>query len=246
MTVRQDHADADHLVIADDFWAATALDEYSNPRFVRRLTRYEPVADATDPLAGPGAVTALRPVSDRFQRSLERRRSERSFGSRPLRQGELERVLAATGRGRDGRRVVPSAGGLDAVATYAICRAVEGPTSGRIVRYDASSHAVAAVCTCPQDEDLAIAFNLVGEPLPALFVVFVAHLGHLRAKYGARGDRFALIETGCAAQTVELRLAADRLAGYQLGGARREVDRWLRLDPGVAHVTGAIACGPPE
>ncbi len=243
MTIDQSHTDFE-LDVADDFWSATALDDTNADRFVRRLTSFEPADDPIHPLTHAGTTTALAPERDRFQRRLESRRSRREFGAAPLSARTVARVLAATGVDRSGRRVVPSAGGLSAMATYAIGHNVLGPCARRVIRYDADNHAVNDVGAIPADADLRRLLSL--EPdhsIPPLTLVFVGHLGELRRKYGARGDRFALIETGCAAQSVELRLANDGLSGYQLGGVHDTLLDHLGLIGLPVRVTGALGCG---
>lgn len=232
------------LDIADEFWAATALDETSADRFVRRLTAFVPADDAIHPLSHSGPMSSLEPVRDRFQRRLEARRSGRVFGVAPLPARSVTRILAATGIDSRGRRVVPSAGDLRAVSTYAIGYNVAGPCDRRVVRYDADAHAVNDVGALPSDAVLRRLLSL--EPahgIPPLTLVFVAHLRDLRRKYGARGDRFALVETGCAAQNVELRLANDGLVGYQLGGLHDALTEHLGLGRLPIQITGAVACG---
>lgn len=231
------------LDVADDFWTATSLDAFSNRRFVDRLLAADVAPPPIDPLSGSGEITMLDRVDDRFQRRLQRRRSRREFHDRPLAWREVERLLAATGIDGDGLRVVPSAGGLRSVSTFAICRRVEGALGGRVVRLLADRHAVQDVAPVPSDQQLRQFCNLDGPTMPGVVVVFVAELGRLRAKYGARADRFALIETGCAAQNVELRLADRGLAGYQLGGVRSELDAVLGIPDRDVVVTGAIAAG---
>jgi hypothetical protein len=243
MTLDRSRTDFE-LDIADDFWAATALDETSADRFVRRLTSFEPADDAIHPLSHSGPMTPLDPVRDRFQRRLETRRSGRVFSGAPLPARSVTRLLAATGVDSRKRRVVPSAGGLDAVSTYAIGHNVVGPCNRRVVRYDADAHAVNDVGPLPADAELHRLLSL--EPthgIPPLTLVFVAHLRDLRRKYGARGDRFALVETGCAAQNVELRLANDGLVGYQLGGVHDALIEHLGLSRLPIRITGAVACG---
>jgi SagB-type dehydrogenase family enzyme len=229
--------------IADAAWTAGGLDEFSNQRFVDRLVRFDAGDTIIDPLTAPGPLTPLRPVRDRFQRQLEARRSTRTFGTKPLDQRSVEHLLAATGVDASARRVVPSAGGLRSVTTYAICANTVGAGAGRIVRYDAAAHAVNDIAAAPDTTELRHLFNLGTDDMPAVIVVFVCHLAAMRGKYSVRGDRFALVETGCAAQNIELRLARDGLAGYQLGGTRDEVLDVLELRGLPVRITGALACG---
>ena len=67
---------------------------------------------------------------------------------------------------------------------------------------------------------LAIAFT--GDPTsdpPPVFLGLFADLDPLHAKYGDRGDRFALLEAGEILQQLSLAVAARGLAGYAVGGS---------------------------
>lgn len=233
--------------VADDFWTATGLDRSTNDRFVRRLRLAPNEVIEVHPLASAGAPIGLDQVDDRFRRVLARRRSRRAFDDRPLTARQLARLLGAIGE-VDGRRLVPSAGGLDAVSAFVLARAVEGPAAGVVARFDPAAHRLLPVTRVPGDDELAAWCNLdpdVPSSLPALVVVLVADLRPIRRKYGARGDRFALVETGCALQNLELRAAKDRLAAHQLGGLREELRPVLGLPDPDVRITGALAVGRP-
>ena len=130
------------------------------------------------------------------------------------------------------------------IVAYAVVRRARGPLAGRVVRYDHRAHAVHDIAAVPGDDDLRGLFQIEGPVLPQVVVVLVVDPVAVTAKYGARGGRFALAQVGHAAQNVSLRLAADGLSGYVLGGG---LDREVLTLLGVAH-TGvrygmALACG---
>ncbi|NNE12876.1 MAG: hypothetical protein HKN41_11610 [Ilumatobacter sp.] len=226
-------------------WEHTALSEATASDFTSRALAFSPADDGVHPFVGAAPVVPLRPVHDRFQRLLARRRSDREFGRRRLSARSVERLLAATGPAADGRRVVPEAGGFDVVHAYAFARHVDGPCAGRTVRYDHRRHAIADVGTVPADATLRRLFLFdEAADLPQLVVVFALDMRSLDAKYGPRGVRFALQQVGHAAQNVGLRMAHDRRRGYVLGGG---LDVEILAELGIAHVGarygGAIACG---
>ena len=240
---------AHDLAAVDDFWEASSYDELRMATAAARMDAFA-AAEArsrpavVDPLTPPGAAQRLRPVRDRHQRLLAARRSRRTFGRRPLSHRQLERILAAVGPAGAGRRTVPEAGDIDAVHAYAIVRRCDGPLAGSVVRYDHRRHAVHRLGAAPADGEIARLFQLVDAELPDVVVAFVLDVPAVTAKYGARGGRFALQQVGHAAQNVGLRLAADRLAGYVLGGG---LDREVLGVLGVAHLPvrygGAVAAG---
>ena len=74
--------------------------------------------------------------------------------------------------------------------------------------------------------------------------MLVAFAERATAKYGERGGRFALIEAGQAAQSVALRLVAEGLVGFALGGLVDDrVKRLLRLEGTDAQIVLGYACG---
>ena len=234
----------DDQLALDDFWEASSLDRQRRLAFAARAAAYDPPPPGIHRLTPPTAPLALRPVGDRLQRILAARRSGRVFSGPALRHRQVERILAAVGPTPDGRRTVPEAGALDAVHVYAVVRRARGPLGGQVVRYDHRAHAVHEVARVPADDELRALFQIEGDSLPQLVVVLVVDPVAVTAKYGARGGRFALAQVGHAAQNVGLRLAADRLSGYVLGGG---LDGEVLSLLGVAH-TGvrygaAVACG---
>jgi nitroreductase len=200
-------------------------------------------------------------VDDRLQRCFARRRSTKTFDGEPLPAASVARILAAVGpaererfhsgrlrrpAGAPGppRRVVPSPGGLETVNAYAIGSLVEGPISGRVARYDHRRHEVALLGPTPPPAELRSLFSLDSDGDPQLLLVWVTDPRGALARYGARALRLVLQEVGHAAQNVALRLAADGLAGYPLGGVLdREVLALLGLRQFDLWVAGGFACG---
>lgn len=237
------HMQTAHTELAD-FWEASSLSSLDAAAFGNRVLAFEGADPGVPAFSGAGAPIGLEPVRDRYQRSLEARRSGRRFSAIPLRHRQVERILASVGCDATGRRVVPSAGGLGTVHTFGVASAVEGPLASSTFRYDASAHAAARIGDAPDAATVRHLFQLDCEGLPQLMLVFVADLGPVTRKYGARGGRFMIQEAGHACQNVSLRLARDGLAGYVLGGALDiEVLSLLGLAHLDAAVVGAMACG---
>jgi SagB-type dehydrogenase family enzyme len=228
----------------DDFWEASSLDRLRSPAFAARVAAYDAAVPTVHPLTPAGAPLALRPVRGRVQRLFAARRSGRTFDGAPLRHRQVERILASVGPTPDGRRTVPEAGALDAVHTYAVVRRARGPLAGTVVRYDHRAHAAHVIARVPADGELRALFQIEGATLPQMVVVIVVDPAAVATKYGARGARFALQQVGHAAQNLGLRLAADRLSGYLLGGG---LDHEVLTLLGLAHTGvrygGALACG---
>jgi len=233
----------------DDFYEASSLHAANVRDFTARATGYEPAGlGAVHRFVGAEPVVELRPVRDRTQRWLAARRSDRTFSARPLDERDVGRILAAVGPAGTlaggGRRLVPEAGGLDAVFAFAWCASVRGRFGGRMLRYDHRRHGVADLGPCPSHERLRELFLLDQDDVAALYVVLVIDDAEVRAKYGERGGRFVLQQVGHAAQNIGLRLAADRHRGYVVVGGQ---DVAVLTHLGLAH-TGArygttVACG---
>jgi nitroreductase len=113
------------------------------------------------------------------------------------------------------------------------------------VYYNHGRHSLSLVAPLPDWNVLREAVNL--EPLagvPQLVFVFVLFPERVTSKYGERGGRFALIETGHAVQNLALRLAADGMVGCEAGGVFDErIKVLLRLERTTAQVAFGYACG---
>ncbi|QWF77056.1 nitroreductase family protein [Amycolatopsis sp. CA-230715] len=231
----------------DDFWTASRLTPVTQRRFAERLREYRPEFSGTDPFALPGRYHALRRSADGLDRTFRRRRSSREFREEPLPAKQLGMVLAALAD--DETRSYPSAGGLYPLRCYPLLLNVRHELGGRVCRYEPSRHAVQDVAPCPSWAELAPMMGASGTdgPGPQLVLAFVLADEPLVAKYGVRGGRFGLIEAGSAVQSVALRLAAERLGGYLLGGAAdTPVLDLLGLAGQPVRLAAALAAGIPS
>jgi SagB-type dehydrogenase family enzyme len=146
--------------------------------------------------------------------SLARRRSVRAFATRALSRAELGQVLwAAQGEAdaRDGARTAPSAGALYPLVVYAA-------TAEGVFRYVVEEHALERVSGRDLRVDLAAAALGQAEVAEAPCVlVFGAVVTRTTRKYGERGERYAYMEAGHAAQNALLAATALGLAAYPVG-----------------------------
>jgi hypothetical protein len=225
----------------DDFWTAGSYSALHQRRLGERLREFRPDQATTDPFEVPAAPQFLTRPRDRLQRLFRARRSTREFSPERLSARRFGAVLAALAE--EGGRAYPSAGGLHPLRCYAFPRQVRHALNGRVVRYDATRHAVQDVG--PSPEWVRLREVLAADAEPAVEPALVLADQPVLAEYGQRGGRFGLLEAGAAAQSVCLRMAQQRLGGYLLGGAA-DADvlalRGLRGQP--VRVAAVIACGP--
>lgn len=114
---------------------------------------------------------------------------------RPLTGAALASLLAAAVGERDGDRPYPSAGGLYPVEVYAAARDGDpaegtcyyGPASGDLRRLGGDPEAVYAGA---------------GDPSADLLLCLAGVFPRVKARYGSRGYRYALLEAGAAARSV--------------------------------------------
>ncbi len=202
------------------------------PSWVRSsAARYGPPVALPAPSTGGGMP---------LDQAIAERRSTRSFGAGALPEAVIGQLLwAAQGvTSPDGRRAVPSAGGLYPLELYAVT-----PTT--VMHYLPDGHRAevrASPDLRPRLEAAAFDQAAVGAA-PDLLVV-AAVPDRTRRKYGARADTYVDLEAGHAAENILLEAVALGLAAVPIGG----------LDPGRAaralalpadqHVLYLIPVGP--
>jgi SagB-type dehydrogenase family enzyme len=151
--------------------------------------------------------------------ALRRRRSVRSYGSRPLSLGELSQLLwAAQGiTGSGGARTAPSAGATYPLEIYVAAGAVDELVPG-VLHYRPAEHALDELSA--GDVRAGLAGACFGQDwlaaAPASLVV-TAVLARTRREYGRRADRYVHLEAGHAAQNVHLAAAALGLGTVVVG-----------------------------
>lgn len=196
-----------------------------------------------------GGLAALRSV-------LDERRSMPYFSPRPVTLIELATLLEhavgtrsvvdAYNRRDLPLRRFPSAGGLQPVDIHVIARDVDGlvpgtyrhnPVAGTLVLREEGDFGVPLVEAAIQTDWLYYA---------PVVVVLVGRPDRIRWKYGSRGYRYLLVDTGCA--YLALHLVAQAMGLFANALAAFDDDRMnalLRLD-GRDHVTNLLlAVGHP-
>ncbi|MEM6455211.1 MAG: SagB/ThcOx family dehydrogenase [Acidobacteriota bacterium] len=203
------------------------------------------------------AVPLAEPHAQReadFAAVLSARRAERRFAPAPVSLQDfswvLRTALGNTGRARVtdavqvSARAYPSAGGLYPVQIYPIVRDVDGLARG-IYHYDIDADDLKVIAQAPDADALTSTFlgdRAVAEAAALLMITAIVPRSAL--KYGERGFRYSLIETGHAAQNLLLSCTAADLAAYPIGGfVETEIETLLHID-GVEEIAlYAVAVG---
>jgi SagB-type dehydrogenase family enzyme len=161
-----------------------------------------------------------QPLTMSVGEALQRRMSARSYGARALSLDQLAGVLGhAVGRGR-----YPSAGGLYPVDAYLFIQAVAGLPAG-LYRYSPLHH---GLCPLPGNGQRLLAGVLAPGPIAELlgaplWLLLVADFPTMTQKYGARGYRFTLQESGHMAQNIQLVTASMGLQSLVMGAYRDDI-----------------------
>jgi len=183
-----------------------------------RLTRRGALAEIALPPAEPTALTAM----------FKRRRSCRAFAPVPIARERLASVLDAA-YGLVGpldvpdpegfpHRTVPSAGGLFPLELFVVLRRVEGLEDG-LYHYRAASRTLSLL----ERGDLFPGLEPVFYTFPFcadanVIIALAAIFPRSQTKYGPRGYRYVLLESGHVAQNICLRAAELDLATLCMGG----------------------------
>ncbi len=150
-----------------------------------------------------------------FETLIQSRRSLREFSPDALDRATLGQLLWAaggtTGEDRFMHRTTPSAGALYPLEFYLI-------TAEGMARYDPSSHALAWIARTDARADLSAA--ALGQAWVARApgcIVLAAEPRRTKVKYGERGDRYILMESGCACQNLLLQAESLGLGAVPVG-----------------------------
>ncbi|MFP4668595.1 MAG: SagB/ThcOx family dehydrogenase [Desulfosalsimonas sp.] len=176
--------------------------------------------------------------STSLEQALLKRRSQRSYAEAPLSLEEISQLLwAAQGKtDRQGFRTAPSAGALYPLEIFVAAGRVEGLEPG-IYRYVPDSHQLEAEISEDRRKELWSAGlrQSAIRHAPAVFVV-TAVFERTTRKYSRRGEQYAVMEAGHAAQnlclqTVSLDLATVTIGAFDDSGVARALELDKKTTP---------------
>ena len=180
-----------------------------------------------------------------FDRVLSRRRCRTDLSEVMPSRRVLSRILAIS-HGITGERSAgptPSAGGLQALELYLVTFS-EGWLASGCYHYDRAGHYLARICEgAARDEWRECVPSLEILRGGALLWIIVGDFDRVEQKYGRRGERFLIQESGHLMQNLCLASASVGWTTVPLGGYfEREVGRGLML-PRTDLVLYVGACG---
>lgn len=153
------------------------------------------------------------------EEALRARRSIRDYKSEPLTLDEVSQLLwAAQGiTSEKGSRAAPSAGALYPLEIYVAIQNVASLSSG-VYKYKPHSHELARIIEGDKRMELynaALDQSAIKDAALALVISVVYE--RTTEKYGKRGERYAHLETGHAAQNIYLQAVALNLGTVVIG-----------------------------
>lgn len=212
----------------EKFWTASNLDEYNSREFAQQLNAYEE-DDKELFLEYPENPVPLLRAPTRVNKVAKKRRSDRAFSGKSMSRRELARMLSSfyAWNGLE-HRGYPSAGATYVTEIFGVTFDVKG-LPGKIIYYDQENHGMVVVDdNAPSWDTTRPSLNIETAGVPNLLLIFAIFPERAVMKYGDRGGRFALIETGTAVQQLALQIAdSSRLRGVAVGGMYDEA--WKQI-----------------
>lgn len=191
-----------------------------------------------------------------LEKIIKNRRSATSFSTDlcSLKQVETLLTLSAGVTGYDSDRhmyhkVVPSAGALNPIEVYVlILKKIESLQPG-LYHYDILNNLLEKLPLKEKEEKTSLLDNLVVESEgwvknSTLLIFHTLVFDRFEFKYGARGYRFVLIESGAMAQNAHLVGEAMGLGVRLLGGTKDEhIEEMLGIDGVTESLINTIVIG---
>jgi SagB-type dehydrogenase family enzyme len=171
-----------------------------------------------------------------LEKTIEQRRTNRSFENKPMAIQQLSQILWAaqgiTGVSGFGRSA-PSAGALYPLDVYAVIgkKSIEVLDCG-VYHYSPRGHSIRKVADEDRRKDIAIASlrQMWIAEAPVLFVI-TAEYRRITVKYGNRGIRYAHMEVGHVGQNIFLQCQALGLTAGIVGAFHdKEVAKIVRAN----------------
>jgi SagB-type dehydrogenase family enzyme len=170
------------------------------------------------------------------EEAIKHRRTIRSYRVKPLTLEQLSQIFwAAQGitEDRGYKRAAPSGGALYPMDIYAVVgdSCVEGLGAG-IYHYDPRKHAALSIMEGDLRKDVArSSLSQMWMAEAPINLVITAEYSRITSKYGARGERYAMIEAGHIGQNIFLQAEALGLRAGIVGAFHdKDVNRIMKIN----------------
>ncbi len=227
------------------FWENSKINDVTGIKLAQNIE-----ADAAEIPLSPQLLYAsldypLIQPKDRLAKTMQQRQSLRKFSKKSLSEKQLGSLFFAFSQLKDKRRLLASAGGKYPIEVFAITWNMASPAlNKKILYYNVGKHALSILKDAPDWPDLKTFITPEAMDAPNILFFFVAFPERTCKKYAERGGRFVLIEAGHYAQNLSLRVAQEKLAGYELGSVHDDkILSLLGLEKTEAMLCLAYACG---
>jgi len=226
--------------IFDLFWEDTNLNEKNIIKFV---SDFDNQKDVHNKIKYCSIDLKLTLPKDKLFKVMAKRHSDRDYNNYQMRIRELSSLFSCFAE-VDYHRLLPSAGGKYPIEVYAMCFNVEGKLNHKVVYYNYWDNSLSIIAECDDWSKVEKSTSLLLEGAPSILFLFVAFPDRVVAKYGERGGRFLLVESGHYLQNLSLRVAYENLKGVEVGGLLdNEIKEYLKLGGTNAIITMGFACG---
>ncbi len=181
---------------------------------------------------------------DKLFKIMRKRQSDRQYNNYQLNKKQLSSLFSCFAQ-VDNHRLLSSAGGKYPIEVYALCFKVKD-FDNKIVYYNYVDNSLSIVGSCPDWEGIK-PITGAGEVItgdPSIMFIFVGFPNRVVSKYGERGGRFLLIESGHYIQNLLLRATYEKLRSVELGGLYdNDIKNILGLKNTDAIITLGVICG---
>ena len=225
----------------DLYWENTKLNDKNIMNFINNFINEE---KNDFRIEYPTIDLNLDLPKDKLYNIMKNRCSRRTFSNYQINKKQLSSLFSCFGK-IDNHRLISSAGAKYPIEVYAFCFNVKN-LNNKIVYYSYTDNSLSIVGNGINWNNIKPLTGAVDEISgePSIMFVFVGFPSRVISKYGERGGRFLLIESGHYIQNLLLRVAYENMNCVELGGLYDDdIKKMLGLDETDAIITLGVICG---
>lgn len=180
-------------------------------------------------------ISQINPTTH-LEKTLLNRITHRDFLNSYLTFEELNKLLFFSYGKSAKTRTIPSAGALYPLNVYVFCNKVKGIQRG-VYNYSPEKNLLESRCHITIDEIAKGCFYETSILNAAIVIFITGRFDRSKVKYGERGYRFTLMESGHLCQNLYLQCTSMQLGGMAIGGFQDDVINNLILLDGIEEST---------